>query len=237
MRIWAYVALAVLLDGLAGLVGALIPEGRVRTQQPALLGFAAGVLIAVVFVDLLPEALAETRVEVVMVIVLASFASMVMLEWLIARWTAPKSARGTLLLGSDALHNVGDGAAIAAAFLSSPRVGMMAALAVIVHEVPEEVGAYALLRSGGMRRGPALRRLAGVQLTAALGAAATLAGTRVWATLSGVVLALAGGTFLHIGAADLLPEVLRSGTARAQARAVLGFLVGLGIAVLASLVF
>ena len=229
MRTWIYVTAAVLVDGLAGLAGALIPERRIQTARKLLLGFAAGVLLAVVFLDLLPEALAAAPVSVAMGAALAAFAVMTCVEWALGarRARSAHGLRAPMFLGSDALHNIGDGAAIAAAFLSSPRVGLVTALAVIVHEVPEEIGAYALLRSTGMPRRRALVRMAVVQLTAAIGAAATLVGSSAWGALSGVVLAVASGTFLFIGAADLLPEVLRATEGPSRGQALLGFLAGL----------
>jgi zinc and cadmium transporter len=237
MRTWGYVAMAIVLDGLAGLAGGMVPERLVRSRQSLLLGFAGGVLVAVVFVDLIPEALAAGNAQVVTGMVLASFAAMAVLEWLNGRRAggAGSRARAPMLLTSDAVHNVGDGAAIAAAFVASPRLGLATALAVIVHEVPEEIGAYALLRASGMARGPALRRMALVQLTAGVGAALTLVGSTLWGRLSGVVLALAGGTFLYIGATDLLPEALHASERSAQAQALLGFVSGVAVAVLGPL--
>jgi zinc and cadmium transporter len=138
------------------------------------------------------------------------------------------------LLGSDALHNIGDGATIAAAFLSSTRLGAVTTVAVLAHELPQEVGDYVLLRAAGIRRAPALLRLGAVQLTAAIGAGAVAFASSLFARASGIVLAVAGGTFLHIGATDLLPEVVHGeGEQRGRAGAVLGLL--LGIAAVASL--
>jgi hypothetical protein len=68
-----------------------------------------------------------------------------------------------MLLGSDALHNIGDGAAIGASFLVSPRLGVAMAFAMIVHEDPEEVGDYAILRGAGMGRGAALAAMAAIR--------------------------------------------------------------------------
>jgi zinc and cadmium transporter len=114
------------------------------------------------------------------------------------------------LLGSDALHNFGDGMAIAAAFLVSPQLGLYTSIAVILHELPEELADYALLRGAGMSRRTALASLAVVQLTAALGAAASLVASHWLAGARGLVLALAAGMFLYIALVDLLPAVIRS---------------------------
>ena len=104
----------------------------------------------------------------------------------------------------------------------------------ITHEVPQEVGDFALLRAAGMPRRQALLALAGVQLTAAIGAAGVLIGARQLHTLTGAVLAVAAGTFLHIGATDLLPEIHSAKAPEKRVR-IRGFVLGLGLIVLATL--
>jgi zinc and cadmium transporter len=114
------------------------------------------------------------------------------------------------LLAADALHNIGDGMAIAAAFLVSRRIGLVTSIAVIVHEVPEEIADYTLLRSAGLARTPAVLALAAVQLTAAIGAAGTLVASAQITAAAPVLLAVAAGTFVHIAAIDLAPELIRA---------------------------
>jgi zinc and cadmium transporter len=233
---WLYVMLAILLDGAAGLTGGLLPEAWLTRYRATLVGFAAGVLLGAALLDILPDAIRAGGVSV-LDFTLGTFVVMALFEWAIARHhhrrgEEPTPALPVALLGSDALHNIGDGAAIAAAFLLSPRLGVTTALAVIVHEVPEEIGDYALLRAAGLSRRSALLALAGVQLSAGLGAAATLLAWTTLHQISGHVLAIAGGTFLYISGADLLPDVLRvhSGPGPRHG-AMLGFLLGLLILV------
>ncbi len=132
------------------------------------------------------------------------------------------------LLGSDGLHNMGDGAAVAAAFLVSPAAGIATALAIIAHELPQEVGDYALLRAAGFSRAKALIALSLVQLTAALGAGGVLLGSHLVQNLEGIVLAIASGTFLYIGATDLLPEMRSASPAEGRGQW-LGVLGGLAL--------
>jgi zinc and cadmium transporter len=237
--VWIYVAVAVLLDGLAGVVGGLIPERWIATRRHLLVGFAAGVLIGVVFLDLLPDALAATTATVPLAIVLASFTAMALLEWWLGHHRS-RHERGTplplMLLGADALHNLADGAAIAAAFLTSPRLGVVTSIAILVHEIPGELGDYAILRGAGLGRRRALIAMAKVQLTSGIGAAATLLGSAIWEKLSASVLAVAAGTFLYIGATDLLPDILHDrGRPGARRQPIAGLVCGLAAAVLVSL--
>lgn len=236
-RTLAYVAAAVVADGCAGLVGALVPERRLDQSRPLLLGFACGVLLGTTFLNLLPEAFASAPRWAVLGVIATSLAIMAAIEWALGRRrleTLEGKRLAAMLLGADAFHNAADGAAIAASFLVSPRLGVITAVAVIAHEVPEELADYILLRNSGLARGPALVAMAGVQLTAALGAAITLLSAAVWRDVSGLALGLAAGTFLYIALADLLPALWKSPPAPRGARrhAVSGLLTGLALAVL-----
>jgi zinc and cadmium transporter len=233
------VFVAVGLDGLAGLAGGALSERWLQQRLPALVAFAAGTLLSAVFLEVLPEAVAA-RGEAAFAWAFASFVALALLEWALGHHHHDAEAaaghshghshqHGTptlpgALLASDALHNVGDGAAVAAAFLVSPSAGFATAFAVIVHELPQEVGDYALLRAAGWSRARSLVALAAVQLTAAVGAAGVLLGTRYHPSLQGTVLAIAGGSFLYIGAVDLLPELRKGPDSRQR---VVGFLCGL----------
>jgi zinc and cadmium transporter len=238
LKTWIYVFLAVALDGCAALVAGLIPEAKLARAREPLVGLTAGILIGTTFLDLLPEVLEQLPAPVALGTVAATLAAMVLLEWTMGhRVTSGTGAKqiAPILLGADGLHNAADGAAIAAAFLTSPRVGMVAAAAVIAHEVPEEVADYVLLRKAGMSRKRALAAMTGVQLTAAIGALLTLLGAAVWRPVTPIALAIAAGTFLHIAEVDLIPTVIAPGRSRRRrAEAVLGFLFGLSLVVVAT---
>ena len=137
----------------------------------------------------------------------------------------------TLLL-SDALHNLGDGAAVAAGFLVSVKAGIAVAIAVIAHEVPQEVGDYALLRAAGWRRGEALTALMGVQLTAFIGAGPVIAASELVARVNAIALSVAAGTFLYIGATDLLPAMHSEHAARTER--ITGFAAGILVIIIVS---
>ncbi len=249
-RTTLFIWLAVLADGLAGLTGGLLSERWLSRHLSALVAFAAGALLGAVFLEILPEAVEATG-PAAFQWALASFLAIAFVEWFLGRREhvpphshsppshdppGPSSTMVPSLLAADALHNIGDGAAVAAAFLVSPQAGVATALAVIAHELPQEVGDYALLRAAGLSRARALLALGGIQLTAVAGAGAVLLGSRMMEGLAGIVLALASGTFLYIGATDLLPE-LRTGRSPREARGrLLGFLLGLGLVAMAGVV-
>jgi zinc and cadmium transporter len=203
---WLWVAAMVALDGVAGLSGAAIPEAWLARYRGAMLGFAAGALLASGVGEVLPQALGHGGLPVLGWAVAAMLA-LAAIERLARRHEGRVAP--VALLASDGLHNVGDGMAIAAAFLVSTHLGVVTSIAVILHEVPEEIADYALLRASGATKRAALIALAAVQLTSGLGAAGTLLASAAIAHSAGALLALAGGTFVYIGAIDLLPELVR----------------------------
>lgn len=224
-----FIALALSADAAAGLAGGLLSERWLKRHLGPLVGFAAGALVCAAFLDILPEASAKLGTAA-FAWALGAFALSAMLEWRLdhhgGEAVRPVKLMPLSLLASDALHNTGDGAAVAAAFLASPRAGFAAAAAVVIHELPQEVGDYALLRASGWSRGKALLALFGVQLTAFAGAGAVLLAARHAHLAASVAVAIAAGTFLYIGATDLLPELGR-GTAPERRRRRAGFLLGL----------
>ena len=175
---------------------------------------------------------------VVFASIAGSVSAMAFLEWALGR-RSPRSSGTRLaatLLGADAFHNTADGAAIAASFLVSARLGVITAVAVVVHEVPEELADYVLIRNAGLTRARALLAMTGVQMTAAIGAAVTLFSATAWRHVSGVVLAVAAGTFLYIALVDLMPSVLRAEPSRRRQRAeaVVGLLAGVLLTIVES---
>lgn len=246
-RTTLFIWLAVLANGLAGLTGGLLTERWMKRHLSALVAFAAGALIGAVFLEVLPEAIHAAGLAAFSW-ALGSFMLLTLIEW----WLGPhhhdhsthepghqhaqpvqSSTVVPSLLAADALHNIGDGAAVAAAFLVSPQAGLATALAMIAHELPQEVGDYALLRAAGFSRARALLVLGGVQLTAVAGAGAVLLGSQLIEGLEGIILALASGTFLYIGATDLLPELRQRTSAHERRGRVLGFLLGIAVVALA----
>jgi zinc and cadmium transporter len=134
---------------------------------------------------------------------------------------------GPLILIGDAFHNFVDGVVIAAAFLTSIPLGIAASLAVIAHEIPQEVGDFAILLDNGYGRTKAL-------VLNSLSAAATLPGavvTYFWLgeTRGAVpyILAISAASFIYIAAADLIPGLHRRVTAAAALRQLLLLLAGI----------
>jgi zinc and cadmium transporter len=114
-----------------------------------------------------------------------------------------------LNLIGDAAHNFMDGAIIAAAFVTSPDLGVATTVAVLLHEVPQEIGDFAVLVHGGFAPRKAIALNVLVALAAFGGALAMLfAGARTEAVVQ-LVLPISASSFLNIAASDLIPELQR----------------------------
>ena len=221
----------IVLDGLAGLSGGLLSDRWLIRHQAALTGFAAGAILGAVFLDIQPESVREIG-PTALTWSFGGFVLLAIVEWLIGHHhhhhhgvsspTLPPS-----LLISDALHNIGDGAAVAAGFLISIKVGLVVAVAVIAHEVPQEVGDYAVLRNAKWRRAQALLALAAVQFTALFGAVGVMIAAERIEHLTAIILSIAAGTFLYIGATDLLPEIHSGITPSSRVERMFGFAAGI----------
>jgi zinc and cadmium transporter len=217
----------------------LLGERRITNLVPGLVSLAVGTLLSAAFLGLLPGALAGAPATQVMNAVLLSILAFFLLEKLLI-WRhchqencEQHNASGTLILIGDAFHNLVDGVVIASAFLQSPALGVSTTLAVIAHEVPQELGDFGVLLTSGFSRGKAYAYNC-------LSASTTLAGAGLgYFAVSHVqqavpyVLAVSAASFLYIGIADLIPVLHRQTSLRAGMDQLL--LVLAGVALIAGL--
>ena len=216
------------LLGSIGAIGAaalflLFPENVRRFLVPSLISYATGTLLGAAFLGMIPAALGQAPMRAVMTTILIGMVLFFILEKLVL-WRhshEPDDARGgagPLILFGDSLHNFVDGVVIAVAFMTSIPLGIATAMAVIAHEVPQEVGEFAILLDAGYGRAKAL-------LLNTLSASMTLpGGVLAWFWLAGAqqavpyVLALSAASFIYIAAADLIPSLNKRQTATESVR-------------------
>jgi zinc and cadmium transporter len=185
-----------------------------KALVPALIGYAAGVLLGAAFLGMIPTALARGGSEVLPTVLAGLVLFFVLEKWVLwrhchdSRCEAHGQAAPLILIG-DALHNFVDGVVIAAAFLVSVPLGVGTAVAVIAHEVPQEVGDFAILLDSGYGRAEAF-------WLNMLSAAATLPGAVAgYFSLAQMteaipyILALSAASFIYIALADLIPALHR----------------------------
>jgi zinc and cadmium transporter len=144
---------------------------------------------------------------------------------------ARRKASGTLVLVGDALHNVLDGVLIAAAFLTDTHLGIVTAVAIMAHEIPQEVGNFAVLLHSGVSRSRALALNLLTSLTAVIGGLVGYFALDAAQTVRPYALAVAAASLLYVAVADLIPGLHRRVDPRSSFMQFL--LIGCGIALIA----
>ncbi len=184
------------------------------TWVPRLIFIAAGALLGAAVFHLIPEALDDASPGRVALLVALGVLSLALMERVIHALERPHAGAGheahghpshlmPLGIASDALHNTIDGALVATAFLTNPSLGIFAGAAIALHELPRELGTFALCVEGGMTPRRAILVNAATGVLALLGAVtALLIGAD--AERFGVLLVpFAAGNFLYLSAAIL----------------------------------
>jgi zinc and cadmium transporter len=143
---------------------------------------------------------------------------------------ARKKASGALVLVGDALHNVLDGVLIAAAFLTDVHLGIVTAVAIMAHEIPQEVGNFAVLLHSGVSRRRALALNLLTSLTAVAGGVVGYFALETAVRVLPFALAVAAASLLYVAVADLIPGLHRRVDPRSSVMQVV--LIALGIAVI-----
>ena len=209
----------------------------------ALVSYAIGALLGAVFLNILPEAveLSGDMAKVsgtVLIGILLFFTLEKVLLWRHCHHThceahEPDSAHvhgrsGTMIMVGDSFHNFVDGIIIAAAFMTDVNLGIVTALAIIAHEIPQEVGDFLILLHSGYSKMQAL----GVNLLSSL--ATLVGGVLAYFALQSVqgvvptLLSLAAASMLYVAVADLIPGLHKRTQLRDTMQQVL--LIGAGVA-------
>ncbi|OGI98294.1 MAG: hypothetical protein A2729_00300 [Candidatus Buchananbacteria bacterium RIFCSPHIGHO2_01_FULL_39_14] len=213
---------ATLIVGLVSLISVILVfiKKTAPTLLPPLISLAAGSLLSVTFLDLLPEALAEGQIEakiifgITLISILFFFSFERILHWHHCRCEEEGKKHSPIKknlifinLAGDAIHNLVDGFLIASAFMLNIQTGLAVTIAVILHEIPQEISDFGILLYAGLKKGRAILYNLLVSLTAAAGAILFYFSGQVFTNLIPVVAAFAAGNFLYLATADLIPEL------------------------------
>lgn len=235
----------VLSAAIAGLF-LLLPERRRVQSLPHMVSFATGALLGAALLALVPHAVMGAglfRVHDVGIALVVGIGLFFVLEKFLlwrhchsedfethdAHEHHRRQASGVLVLAGDAFHNALDGVLIAAAFLTDFHLGIVTALAIMAHEIPQEVGNFAVLLHAGMGRARAFALNVATSLTAVVGGVVGYFFLREAMGLLPYALAIAASSLLYVAVADLIPGLHRQSDTRASLMQVM--LIGLGILV------
>jgi len=209
---------SLLVISLASLIGVFtisINHKRLEQFLEAMVAFAIGALLGDVFIHLLPE-LSENGLSLdVSLMILVGILAFFVLEKFI-RWhhchhvdhgsVCETPSFGYVALAGDAMHNFIDGLILAGAFIASPAVGVATAIAILLHEVPQEIADFGVLLKSGFTQKKALLFNFLISLTAFLGAGFALVISST-AEFTPYLIAFTIGGFLYLAGTDLLPEL------------------------------
>ena len=227
-----------LIGGLGGLVIAasilLFPDSLRSRLVPWLVSYAVGAMLGAAMLALLPQALEGLPASRVFPTLLTGILLFFLLEKIVL-WRHCHTHDCDVHDGSvlpvvvgDAFHNFVDGAVIAAAVMTSVPLGVSAAVAVAAHEIPQEVGDFAILLNAGYSRSRALLLNVLSAGASALGATVAFFAFDVVPVAVPYCLVLAASSFLYVAMADLIPGLHRGRTDAGSLRQIL--LIGAGVA-------
>lgn len=242
--IYIYALLSTVAISLFSLVGVFtlsIKEETMRRYIFLLVSLAVGALLGDVFIHLLPEAFeTSTNPLTISLLVIAGILLFFILEKFLHWHHHGDDAKehnihpvGELVLFSDGVHNFIDGVIIGTSFMVSVPLGVATALAVILHEIPQEIGDFAVLLHAGYSRKRALWLNFLSALTAVLGTLVAFALGKAGESFTTWILPIAAGGFIYIAMADLMPELHKTKIVK---KSILQFLVlALGVGLMFSL--
>lgn len=235
------------LSALAAALFLVLKESHRNHLLPHLVSFATGALLGAALLGLLPhalEGLGEADMHVIPMTVLLGLLGFFLLEKMVL-WRhchhdhcevhAPSTevqrrSTGTMILVGDGLHNFLDGVLIAGAFLTDIHLGVVTSLAVVAHEIPQEVGDFAVLLHSGFSRGRALYYNIAASLTTVIGGVLAYYLLQDLEAALPYVLAVAASSFIYIAVADLIPTLHERVEVRATLQQIL--LIAAGIIVI-----
>lgn len=225
ITIYLYTFVSILVVSVISLIGVFVLSSRediLRKYIFLFIGLAVGALLGDAFIHLIPEAFEKSsNVTVTAVLTIMGILSFFILEKFLHWHHHGEDANedhvhpvGKLILFSDGVHNFLDGTIIAASFMVSIPVGIATTIAVTLHEIPQEIGDFAILLHSGYTRRRALILNFLSALTAFVGALAFFVFSTLSESLVDYFLPLAAGGFIYIALTDLIPELHKTKQAK-----------------------
>lgn len=204
-----------LVGGLFSLIGGVVllySQKRININTSYLISFSAGVLLSVALLDLLPEASENIDPHNLGVFVLFGVLILFLFEKTHVWWHHHHDSHGhhpevvSIFLG-DTLHNFIDGLAIGASFIVSPALGITTALAVALHEIPQEFADFGIYIKHKLKPNLILTANVASSLATLIGALVVYLFREAFDPYVFPLLALTAGMFLFISLSDLIPDL------------------------------
>lgn len=239
-NIWINALVSTFIVSVVSFSGALflsLNKKRLQKLVFVLVSFAVGALLGNAFFILIPESqeLLANNLQVGL-LVIVGIVIMFIIEKLI-HWrhnhniedVKHEAPLGYISLFTDGLHNFIDGILIASSWMVSPEIGVATTLAVIAHEVPQEISDFGILIHAGFSRKKALLFNFLAACTAILGALITLLTGTYLSDISTYILPVAAGGFVYLAGSDLLPELQREKSKQKSLLQLMAIVAGLAL--------
>ncbi len=238
--VWLYSLGSVFLVSLVSLIGLFTFPMNERTLRKILLffvSFSAGALFGDAFIHLLPEAAEDFGFSLtVSLSLLGGIIVFFILEKFI-HWRhchIPTSEEhphpvAFMNLVGDGVHNFIDGLVIGGSYLASVPIGIATTIAVVLHEIPQEIGDFGVLLHAGYSKKKALFFNFLSALTAVAGTALALLAGESTAAITSFLLPFAAGGFIYIAGSDLIPELHKETNPKKSVVQLIAFIAGIGV--------
>jgi len=249
MTTFIWILIATFSISLIAFVGAstlFLKEKILNKILLLLVAFSAGALIGGAFLHLIPEAvnkvgIKENSISEIFLYLIFGFCAFFVLEQFIG-WHHHHATRhpeimpfSYLILISDGIHNFIDGLIVAGSFVASLPMGVACALAVALHEIPQEIGDYGILVYGGFKKIRALfLNFASAIAIIFGGISGFFLSERIEEKIV-FLLPFAAGTFIYVAASDLIPQIKNERNFKKSLIHFLVFLTGIGLMLLIKL--
>tara|TARA_Y100000310_G_C20682357_1_gene816718 strand:+ start:1779 stop:2558 length:780 start_codon:yes stop_codon:yes gene_type:complete len=217
LGVWSYTLLSVIVVSLISFVGVITLSMKKKVLEKVLIllvSLSAGVLLGDVFLHLIPEASQGGLDLQVSLMILVGIVVFFILEkivcWRHCHVGHPKHQvhpYAVMNLIGDGLHNFIDGLVIAGSYLVDIRLGIATTVAVLLHEIPQEIGDFGVLLHGGFKKSKAIMFNFLTAFTAVIGAVVALVMSQSVMALPAYIIPFTAGGFIYIAASDLIPQI------------------------------
>jgi zinc and cadmium transporter len=245
MSILGWIITTSVAGGLLSVAAAAVFALRARSAHvPVLISYAVGALLGAVFLDIMPHAFSMSgNPEQTAATILAGILLFFVLEKLVlwrhcheeqceAHEAQPAQhdhgRSGLMVMVGDTFHNFVDGILIAAAFLADIKLGVVTAVAIVAHEIPQEVGDFLVLLHSGYSKRAALLFNAASSLAMLVGGVIAYFALQTMQNSIPTLLALAAASMLYVAVADLIPGLHRRPEIQASLQQVALIVAGVG---------
>jgi len=240
MKVWIYSLVSVITVSCISLIGVFFISfgiDKLRKILLILVSFAVGGLLGDAFIHLLPESFEKigansTTPLLIIIGILIFFILEKFLRWRHCHIPASETHLHpvvTMNLVGDGVHNMIDGMIIGASFLISKTIGVSTTLAVILHEIPQEIGDFGILVHGGLTPKKALTFNFLSAIFAILGTVLSLTVGPFIKNYATFLLPITAGGFIYIAGADLIPELHHDVKLSISFLQLIAIIIGIGV--------